>query len=454
MLTATVSHDMRTPLNVINGLLNNLDSYITNDVGRRFLGIIKNSSKFMSFLVNDLLDFFQIKHGKFKKNLMWVDFKSSIKELMDIFKVGADEKGIHSIYSFSPNFPKTLYIDAQRIKQVILNLLQNSLKFTFQGFIKLEVSYDYLLSTIKLSVSDSGIGIQPEDRGKLFTLFGKLEATQQINTNGIGIGLNICRQIVEMFQGTIELDGNHSPGCKFNLTLKSQHQEQEQEIKLSEIDFEVNFESNRNRKNLSQRYKIEYGNSFQPKFQVSNCSTDSLNCTQQMNLSQQQAYRQTPIQSEPMLLNTDLKKKCSCPQLNSILIVDDNIFNLVTLEAILSLQFKLEVDQARNGMEAVQKVQDRFKIKSICDNNQCHKSIYKLILMDCNMPIMDGFQATQEIRKIEATIDKPKKSYIAALTAYSTDSFQQKCLDFGMDAFLTKPISADQLNKILKDNSL
>ncbi len=94
MLTATVSHDLRTPLNAINGLLETLNPYIQDETGRRFLKIIANSSKFMLFLVNDLLDFFLIKHGKFNKKLGWFDFKTELSELLEMFKIGVDEKGL------------------------------------------------------------------------------------------------------------------------------------------------------------------------------------------------------------------------------------------------------------------------------------------------------------------------------------------------------------------------
>lgn len=91
MLTATVSHDMKTPLNAINGLLNNLDIFISDSTGLRFLNIIKNSSKFLGYLVNDLMDFFAIKNGKFNKEMKWVDVKHSFKELLDLFRIGANE---------------------------------------------------------------------------------------------------------------------------------------------------------------------------------------------------------------------------------------------------------------------------------------------------------------------------------------------------------------------------
>ena len=142
-----------------------------------FMKIIMSSSKFMLFLVNDLLDFFQIKNKKFKKNLKWVDIHTSIRDLIEMFGVGAREKGISLIYEIPNDFPSLLYVDEQRIKQVILNLLQNALKFTFEGHIKVNVQYvtnQVGIKKLKVSVSDTGIGISEEDSKKLFTLFGKL----------------------------------------------------------------------------------------------------------------------------------------------------------------------------------------------------------------------------------------------------------------------------------------
>lgn len=108
MLTATVSHDMRTPLNSIIGLLTHIDNgkYVSSGEGQRFLSIIKNSSNFLLFLVNDLLDFFQIKNGKFKKNLKWVNMRESFKELVEMFNVGTSEKGLQLIYECADDFPQ------------------------------------------------------------------------------------------------------------------------------------------------------------------------------------------------------------------------------------------------------------------------------------------------------------------------------------------------------------
>ncbi|CDW73961.1 pas domain s-box protein [Stylonychia lemnae] len=450
MLTATVSHDLRTPLNIMGGLLSNLDNYITDSTGKRFLGILKNSSKFMCFLVNDLLDFFQIKNGKFKKNQQWVDLKSSIEELVEIFKIGANEKGIDIITKIDQDFPDQVYADEQRIKQVILNLLSNSLKFTFQGHIMIEVSYNFKSQQLNISVADTGIGIKSEDSQKLFTLFGKLDATSKINTSGIGLGLSICKKIIEMFDGSIQLDESYIHGCKFQFSLNAPIIVNDQNNYYLEIN--QNFQSTSLNKTFENSSFMKYDE--ESKLAVEHdkeCCDFQSSQTQTIDFVDDEI--KMPIQHQPIFMKNEVQKKyCSCSTFKDILIVDDNIFNLVTLEAILQLQLKLQVDKATNGLEAVTKVKQRYQdsanIKCSCNR----QNGYKLIFMDCNMPVMDGFQATQQIRDFEKQLDlNIPRSYITALTAYTSDAFQQKCLDFGMDSFLTKPIGFDLLRKIVKD---
>eukprot|EP00347_Sterkiella_histriomuscorum_P013549 403364289 len=444
MLTATVSHDMRTPLNAMTGLLNSLDMFITDATGRRFLNIIRNSSRFMCFLVNDLLDLFQIKNGKFKKKLEWVNINNSFKELIDMFGIGAQEKGIQIFYEVSDNFPVQLYLDEQRTKQILLNLLQNSLKFTFQGYIKVIANYDEAEQMLLVSVQDTGIGIKQEDRAKLFQLFGKLEASNSINTSGIGLGLSICKTIVEMFEGKISLDDQYTQGTKFNFQIRAQ------DVFAIEIALTTEREIDDENNNLIQKqYDMQinkgYVQSVGSQFNQYNLE-DSNNISSYLN--DQKPLR---IRTKKLMNSSD----CHCPKLPEILIVDDNIFNVVTLQAILQMQFGHLSDKASNGQEAVQKVIEKYndskeKIGSCSCVKVCQ---YKIIFMDCNMPVLDGFQATLEIRKFEQTIkteyDDFQQSHIVALTAYSTEMFSKKCYDSGMNEFQTKPVSSDAIKNVL-----
>eukprot|EP00347_Sterkiella_histriomuscorum_P016734 403352055 len=446
MLTATVSHDMRTPLNAMTGLLNSLDVYINDTNGRRFLSIIRNSTRFMCFLVNDLLDFFQIRNGKFKKKLEWVDLNNSFRELIDMFSIGANEKGIQIFYEVSSDFPSQLYLDEQRTKQVLLNLLQNSLKFTFQGYIKVSVNFNEENQTLLVGVQDTGIGIKQEERSQLFTLFGKLESTAQINTSGIGLGLSICKTIVEMFEGRIWLDQEYNQGTKFMFQLRAKDVFAIDTLLTTERFVEESESYQLLRNQVSRR---EGGQMYSVQTDFSQYNLNE-SCDLSINLT---------TQDPPLMITKKLTSipDCSCQKVPEILVVDDNIFNVITLQAILQMQFGYQSDKASNGAEAVQKVEQRFNEQinngrsfCLCLKNQK----YKIIFMDCNMPLMDGFQATLEIRKLEETLKYQFQDYqqihIVALTAYSTDMFSKKCYDSGMNEFQTKPVSADAIKLVLE----
>ena len=141
---------------------------------------------------------------------------------------------------------------------------------------------------------------------------------------------------------------------------------------------------------------------------------------------------------------------CNCKEKTEILIVDDNSFNVVTLQTLLKFQFKLKADSAVNGLDAVNMVKQRYTEQCRCNNQN-----YKLIFMDCNMPIMDGPTATVLIKKMTSEFNiqyqETKNIYVAALTAYQTDSFRIKCAKSGMDNFLAKPLNLKLIQQILVD---
>eukprot|EP00347_Sterkiella_histriomuscorum_P015831 403355522 len=475
MLTATVSHDLRTPLNAIIGLLNNLDSFITDQRGQLFLSIIKNSSHFMNFLVNDLLDYFQIKNGKFTANCQQVDINQSMAQLIEIFSLGAREKGINLSYTFSQQVPPTVLIDEQRTRQIVLNLLQNALKFTFRGSIRVFLDYNMATQQLIIEVSDTGVGIKLEDQQKLFQMFGKLESTASINTSGIGLGLSICKKIVETLSGEITIDTQYQNGAKFIVklaapTLNPQQIDEQVDIEdfsQTQIDLTTIQNTNtyynktyldsqlinRNSDNLihqnygelnTQRNFIIMGEQSPRGDQEGDIFENSHSqIVLQKSSSQQQLlcqHNQRITYEDDILLNFPLQQREN--QLPKILVVDDNIFNIVTIQAILEMQFKLKSDKATNGDEAVHLFSDRL------ENSNAFEGNYTLIFMDCNMPIMDGFQATEEIRRLE-TINSQNKCKIVALTAYQTEMFKNKSMNSGMDEYMTKPISSDQIRNIL-----
>ncbi|CDW74713.1 multi-sensor hybrid histidine kinase [Stylonychia lemnae] len=445
MLTATVSHDMRTPLNAMTGLLDSIKTFIgDNQKGLRLLKVVDNSCKILLSLVNDLLDFSQIKNGKFRKNEQIVDIKKSVQDALDIIKLAVNEKGLELRVKFDSNIPPELITDGPRINQVLLNLLQNALKFTSFGYIQVSCQFVEGINTLKFSVKDTGIGIKNEDKSKLFTLFGKIESTNSMNTSGVGLGLNICKQIVEMLGGVISVSDNlNEQGTTFNFTVICF--EEEGDVKFNSI-------INSARSNTIQFQPVDDGESDQL-VEHKNISLDIDDSYEASSI--QSKYSQFDIQlyDNPPVQASQKKRMisripCSCRTRSDVLVVDDNIFNIVTLQTILEYQFNISSDKAMNGQEAVDIVKHRIAMNN---TNQCicynQRQNYKVIFMDCNMPIMDGFQATSEIRNL--TYNDELQIFIVALTAYTTENFKQKSADYGMDIFMNKPVTADCIRQIL-----
>ena len=176
--------------------------------------------------------------------------------------------------------------------------------------------------------------------------------------------------------------------------------------------------------------------------------TDAMYMVEKDGIFKQLTVYMDDTLSPSMLKLKQKSRRCFCEKWPDILITDDNVFNVITLETMIQATFNMECERALNGQEAFTKVTERMKEgqKCTCNNKKCS---FKIIFMDCNMPIMDGFQATNEIRNVMAMMQP--STYIVALTAYSTEAFKQKCFDAGMDNFITKPISMKDLRYVLKE---
>eukprot|EP00347_Sterkiella_histriomuscorum_P016217 403354040 len=446
MLTATVSHDMRTPLNAMQGLLDSIRLFIQSEKGLKLVQIVDNSSKILLSLVNDLLDFSQIRNGNFKKNNQITDIRKSITDACDIMRLAIIEKGLDLNIQFEENIPEEIIVDGPRINQVVLNLLQNSLKFTQYGYISVMVQFKESAEQLQFMVKDTGQGIKQEDRPKLFTLFGKLENTAHMNTSGIGLGLNICKNIVETLGGTIKvLDNGSEQGTTFIFTIKCNQEN-------GDVQFQSAMTSVRSA--AGSRFILNQIEEEETLFNNQNQLSQTINTCMNISNDSVKFGGFEDILCTPSIIASTKKKRlvshipCSCQTRTDILVVDDNIFNIVTLQTILEYQFNLRSDKALNGQDAVDIVKQRINMNN---HNQCicyhHRANFKLIFMDCNMPIMDGFQATQEIRQL--ALENNFEVYIVALTAYTTENFKDKSVQYGMDLFINKPVNSQQIKDIL-----
>eukprot|EP00347_Sterkiella_histriomuscorum_P018708 403344478 len=461
MITATISHDMRTPINSITGLIQSLEKFVPQQEGKKVLSVINNSSKTILFLVNDILDYFQIKHGIFHAKTQNCNIFNTVNEMIDMFQLFAIEKKIVLKSEFDSNLPLYLHVDSQRIQQVLNNLLQNALKFTTYGSVKIVVSYNRIDKLVNFKVIDTGVGIKPLEQKRLFKLFGKFDNSLAVNTKGIGLGLNVCKKIVNECGGNIYLESSYKNGASFCFSMNAK------QVKSSEI---IDHQSALTIKNYQGRSQI---------------SEKYLSCEQDLSLRSFEMQMLSPIKMpniDPYTIESLFKPRalfpvesdnlreenptvCFCSNKPRILIVDDNVFNIITLQTILEMQFGLQVDKATNGLEAVEKVIERQN-QNQSGTPQCScnystsdsyirendQEVYKVIFMDCNMPIMDGFEATKEIRKLQNMDQSDMK--IIALTANTNKSLQDQCFESGMDQFLSKPIEFNQLRQVLIDNGL
>jgi signal transduction histidine kinase/CheY-like chemotaxis protein len=350
---ANMSHEIRTPLNAIVGFSRLITETDNASEQQEFLTIINNNSDLLLQLINDILDFAKIESGTLNYNISWVDLKDICHEVYvsQSLKMTSDV----ALLFHGDLLPSVrIQTDTQRVEQVLLNLLSNAIKCTYQGFVSL--SYEVEGEFVRVSVTDTGIGIAKEKQASVFDRFVKLDDFRQ----GTGLGLSICKMIIEKLGGEIGLRSELGKGSTFWFTLP-----------------------------------------------ITDSAAPALN----------EKDDKVPTEIIPDAL----------PGQFTILVAEDVLENYLLLQAVLKQQYRLIY--AENGVVAVQ----MFKI-------------YKpdLILMDIKMPVMDGFTATCDIRRLSPDVP------ILALSAFAFDKEKEKAKDCQFDDYLVKPVDIPLLKYKIK----
>jgi CheY-like chemotaxis protein len=321
-------------------------------------------------ILNDVLDHSKIEAGKLHINRAPLSLHATANSVVALFRANAHAKGLSLVLDLEPSVGDRVLGDAQRLKQVLLNLVGNSIKFTERGGVSLRLSplreRDGQVR-VRFEVIDSGIGMRPEALQRLFEPFHQVDGTRSRRTGGTGLGLAISQRIIEAMGGLIEVDTQHGGGSSFH--------------------FELAFDLDPN----------------PPSGDVIDSSM-------------------MPLDNQPSRLA------------GTVLVVEDNPVNRIIAEEMLQ-SLGLEFVEAQDGVEALDVLARRP---------------VDLVLMDCQMPVMDGYTATQHIRDRE-TRQRLPRTPIVALTANAYEEDAAHAIEAGMDAHLAKPYTRDQLKDVLSN---
>ena len=367
---SSMSHEIRTPMNAIVGMTEVLLRKKHSEQTVEYLNNIKVSGEALLTIINDILDFSKIESGKMDIIEGNYNPKKMINALKMIFENRAMGKSIELIYSVDENIPAVLLGDEHRIRQIIINLVNNAIKFTDEGHVKVSVESKVLDDDqieLLFEIEDTGLGIKEEDLPKLFGSFQQVDTKKNHSKEGTGLGLAISKQLVELMGGSIGIRSEYGVGSTFYFaipqTVVAYSMDELKGMKLEDLDKD-------NRKFIAPNAHI--------------------------------------------------------------LLVDDNEMNRKVGLALLE-PFKMHIDTAANGLEAL----DRIR------NNR-----YDLVFMDHMMPEMDGLEATAEIRKLEE--EHYRKLPIIALTANATSEAKEMFLKSQMNDFVAKPIQMSEITKCLR----
>ncbi|WP_279257786.1 hybrid sensor histidine kinase/response regulator [Vibrio intestinalis] len=484
---ANMSHEIRTPLNGIIGMSQIMSDTHLSPSQRDYLGTIETSSQTLLMLINDILDLSKIESGHIEITPYPSHVREAIFDIASMVAGKTTEKGLSLNIDIADDTPYSVEIDEHRLRQILMNLMSNAVKFTKQGSITISVTTKFTADRTELtfSVQDSGIGIDKDKQASIFEPFKQEDGSITREFGGTGLGLSISTQLVKLMGGILQVESEKDQGSRFYFTLPvnvlertprnhniavthacivccDEHVANQvannlafhgvkrttvvQDIShtiTSDVIFLYHNVADETKKQIAQLERLapntpliliqrleasdaDFNDTIDGLISFPILGSRVMSTIQQ---SKEALYERKLHQADP---DTTINRPDADAK-QQVLIVEDNNVNQQVVSLFLR-KANYQFDIAHNGLEALNKVKQGKR--------------YQIMLMDCMMPEMDGFTATQEIRKFEQKNNLPSTP-IVALTASVLDQDIKKCLEVGMDDYLSKPLKKDKLYAML-----